>query len=178
LAILLFTTWRNRKRGWKALSGIILFGLYIIAVVGVIFFPISIPLNWPNNLSWEETLRNLYRTNLSPLYFLSITRHPFSLKWLLVDFGLNAILTIPFGFGLGTLHRPKWLKLCLWAVLIGLTLEGIQLIVKLGLGTFYHTVDINDVILNALGVILGYGIFRIIQSIGYKLKKSKTSQSA
>lgn len=112
-----------------------------------------------------ETLHNLNRTNLSPLYFLSITHHPFSLRWLLVDFGLNAILTIPFGFGLGYFYRPKWIKLLLWALLTGLTLEGIQLAVILAVGTFYHTVDINDVILNALGVILGYSFFMIIHCI-------------
>ncbi|MHB8086914.1 MAG: VanZ family protein [Anaerolineaceae bacterium] len=146
----------------------------MLAVIGVIFFPISIPLNWPDNLSWEETLHNLNKTNLSPLYFLSITHRPFSLRWLLVDFGLNAILTIPFGFGLGYFYRPKWLKLIFWAILTGLTFEGIQLFVKLVLGTFYHTVDINDVILNALGVIIGFGIFLIIQRVFRKRKKNET----
>jgi glycopeptide antibiotics resistance protein len=156
---------RNRKRGWKTLIGIILFGLYIIAGVGMIFFPISIPLNWPANLSWNETLINLARINLSPLYFLSFTHHPFSLKWLLVDFGLNAILTLPFGFGLGAFYKPKWWKILIWALLTGLALEGIQLLVILVTGTFYHTVDINDVILNAMGVILGYFSYLVFQKI-------------
>ncbi len=150
-----------------------MFGLYIIAVVGVIFFPISIPSNWPANLSLTETLNNLNRTNLSPLYFLSITHHPFSLKWLLVDFGLNAILTIPFGFGLGYFLKPKWFKLLLWALLTGLTLEGTQLAVILVIGTLYHTVDINDVILNGTGVILGYGIYLFFSLAIRKFKINK-----
>lgn len=145
----------------------------------MIFFPVSIPLNWPFNLSWKETLQSLRETNLSPLYFLSFTQRPFSLRWLLVDFGLNAILTIPFGLGLGLFAKPKWLKLIFWAVLTGLTLEGIQLLVKLGLGTFYHTVDINDVILNAFGVIVGYCFFLMLNKafniIQTRLKKNKTA---
>lgn len=164
----------------KRLFGITLFGLYIVAVIGVIFFPISIPLNWPANLSWKETLHNLNRINLSPLYFLSITHHPFSLKWLLVDFGLNAILTIPFGFGLGYFYRPKWLKLIIWAALTGFMLEGVQLLVILVFGNLYHTVDINDVILNAIGVIIGYCFFLILQNLlqlqQKKHKQLKTSQ--
>lgn len=152
---------RNRKRGWKPLSRIILFGFYLIAAIGMIFFPISIPLNWPANLTWKETLLTLRSINLSPLYFLNITRHPFSLLWLFVDFGLNIFLTIPLGFGLGHFFKPRFLKLCFWALLTGLTTEGIQLLVKLVLGTYYHTVDINDVILNALGVIIGYCLFLI-----------------
>ncbi len=155
-----------------------MFGFYIIAVVGVIFFPISIPLNWPANLSWKETLYNLNRTNLSPLYFLSITHHPFSLKWLLVDFGLNAILTIPFGYGLGYFFRPRWFKLLLWALLTGLALEGIQLVVILIIGTLYHTVDINDVILNGLGVILGYCVFLALHKILHKFKKNRLALKA
>lgn len=155
-----------------------MFGFYIIAVVGVIFFPISIPLNWPANLSWKETLFNLNRTNLSPLYFLSITHHPFSLKWLLVDFGLNAILTILFGFGLGYFFKPRWFKLLLWALLTGLALEGIQLVVILIVGTLYHTVDINDVILNGLGVVLGYCVFLTTNRIFHKFKKNRLALKA
>lgn len=176
MVVLTLICLRSKKRGWKSQFGIVLFGLYIVAVIGVIFFPISIPLNWPSNLNWQETLQSLRGINLSPLYFLSITHHPFSLRWLLVDFGLNAILTIPFGFGLGLFGRPKWLKLCFWAILTGLTLEGIQLLVKLGLGTFYHTVDINDVILNALGVIIGYCIFLILKMVFHKPNKTRTIQ--
>lgn len=142
----------------------------------MIFFPISIPLNWPANLSWKETLDNLNRTNLSPLYFLSIAHYPFSLKWLLIDFGLNAILTIPFGVGLGYFYRPKWLKLIFWAALTGFTFEGVQLLVILIVGTLYHTVDINDVILNAFGVIVGYCFLLILQNLRNKFKKKKTAQ--
>lgn len=175
--IILTLVFIGRKgQGWKRLFTITLFGLYIVAVIWVIFFPISIPLNWPSNLTWQETLQSLRGINLSPLYFLSITHHPFSLRWLLVDFGLNAILTIPFGFGLGFFIKPKWLKLCLLALLTGLTLEGIQLLVKLGLGTFYHTVDINDVILNALGVIIGYCIYLTLKKVFHKPNKTQTNQ--
>lgn len=92
------------------------------------------------------------------------------------DFGLNAILTIPFGVGLGIFRKPRLLKLCFWALLTGLTLEGIQLLVKLVLGTFYHTVDINDVILNAFGVIVGYCIFFIDQK-PIKLKPTKPGKN-
>jgi len=165
LIVLTLVCLRNKKQGSKKLAAGILFGLYIIAVVAVIFFPIPIPLNWPANLTWNGALNDLTRTNLSPLYFLSFTNHPFSLKWLLVDFGLNALLTIPFGFGLGFFFRPKWWKLFLWALLTGFTLEGIQLLVDLTTGILYHTVDINDVILNSLGVMIGYGLFLILQII-------------
>ena len=170
------TCLRNPKRGWKTFFWFILFGLYITAVIAVLFFPISIPLNWPANLNWNETLHTLKSVNLSPLYFLDFTSHPLSLRWILRDFGLNLILTIPFGVGLAKFRKPKLIKMCFWALLTGLTLEGIQLLVKLVLGTFYHTVDINDVILNALGVIVGYCIFLIDQK-PIKIKPTKPKKN-
>ena len=96
--------------------------------------------------------------------------------WLLTDFGLNLILTIPFGLGLGFFFKPRFLKLCFWALLTGLSLEGVQLLIKLGAGTFYHTVDINDVILNALGVIVGYGLFLILKKLFDMIKKKPATQ--
>lgn len=84
---------------------------------------------------------------------------------------------MPLGFGLGYFHRPGWVKLLLWALLTGLTMEGIQLLVILTIGTLYHTVDINDVILNALGVIVGYCFFLITQKVLQKPNKTGRTQT-
>ena len=91
----------------------------------------------------------------------------------MVDFGLNFLLTIPFGIGLGYLKKPRFLKMCLWALLVGLSLDGIQLVVKLATGTFYHAVDINDVILNSLGVLFGYFLYWICLKLTVKMRKSQ-----
>lgn len=141
----------------------------------MIFFPISIPLNWPSNLTWDNALSTLRNINLSPLYFLNFSSRPFTLFWLLVDFGLNLLVTIPFGYGISVFYKPRFFRLCFWALLTGLILEGIQLLVKLVLQTYYHTVDINDVILNALGVILGYCFFVIAHSAFRKIKRNETT---
>jgi glycopeptide antibiotics resistance protein len=151
----------------------LLFGFYIIEAINLLFFPISIPDNWPANLTQNETLRALQNVNLSPFYFLSFSNRSFSLRWVFVDFGLNALLTIPFGFGVSYFHRPGFLKLCLWAICTGITTEGIQLLVKLGFGTYYHVVDINDAILNALGVLIGYFLFLLFKRIFQKKRKPK-----
>ena len=129
--------------------------MYILEVINVMFFPISMSDSWPADLTWATTLHTLNDVNLSPLYFLSFINRPFSMRWLFVDFVLNILLTIPFGIGLGYFRRPRFLKMCLWAACTGLTLEGIQLLLKLIINN-YHVVDINDVILNALGVMIGW----------------------
>ena len=47
--------------------------------------------------------------------------------------------------------------------------EGIELGVKLITGTFYHTVDINDVIMNTLGVLTGYLFLSVVRWIIHKI---------
>ena len=84
---------------------------------------------------------------------------------------MNFLLTIPFGIGLGYLKKPRFMKACLWAFLVGLSLDGIQLVVKLATGTFYHAVDINDVILNTLGVLFGYFLYWICSKLMAKRGK-------
>lgn len=125
------------------------------------------------NITWKETLRTLNDINLNPIYFLSFTDRPFSLRWVFVDFGLNLLLTIPFGFGIGFFRKPGFLRMLLWAVGTGLTLEGLQLLLKLAFAN-YHVVDINDVILNASGVLIGFGI----HALGKRLFKAKKLQSS
>jgi glycopeptide antibiotics resistance protein len=145
--------------------GIVLFGIYILEVINVMYFPISLSDTWPADLTQETVLYTLKNVNLSPLYFLSFIYRPFSMKWLFVDFVLNILLTIPFGIGLGYFRRPRFLKMCLWAVSTGFTLEGIQLLLKLIINN-YHVIDINDVIMNAFGVVLGYCIFLLFSRPG------------
>jgi len=43
----------------------------------------------------------------------------------------------------------------------GLVIETAQFLVSLGIGGRYRGVDINDVLLNAAGVLIGYGLFRV-----------------
>lgn len=153
---------------------VILFGFYILTVVNALYFPIYIWEGWPANLTWSDTLRTLRDVNLSPFYFLAFSNRPFSMRWVIVDFGLNLLLTIPFGFGIGYFRKPRFLKLCLWAIGTGLTLEGVQLLFKLGFNN-YHVVDINDVILNGLGVFIGFILFKIAKRVFTKRPKLQSA---
>lgn len=157
---------RSRKRGWRHLLVLALFGFYLLAVLDAIFFPILIPENWPANLNTAETVRALHQVNWIPFHFGSVAdsaaypganlRH---IQWF--DIIGNILLTIPLGLGM-TYFRRMDFKHTLWlALAVGLLLEGTQLIIKLILGVYYHAVDINDVIWNALGVLLGFGIFQM-----------------
>lgn len=89
--------------------------------------------------------------------FKTILSYLFGHKGLIIG-GINLIgnivLLVPIGF-LASLVYEKftWKKSIVLAVVSGLTLEILQVILKVGI------FDIDDVILNALGVMIGYWIF-------------------
>lgn len=74
---------------------------------------------------------------------------------------LNILLTIPFGFGLPFIKKVNFKKMLILGILLGCLLESLQLIIALIVGFTFRYVDINDVIFNFCGVILGYGLFKI-----------------
>ena len=72
----------------------------------------------------------------------------------------NIFLTIPFGFGLNFLARVKPRNFLWLAVAVGLGFEFTQLVLSIAFRSGYRAVDINDVLLNATGILLGYALFR------------------
>ncbi len=79
--------------------------------------------------------------------------------WLIamINLGGNIILFVPIGFLVPFVYQKmNWQKALALAVAAPLLIEGIQLVFRLGI------FDIDDVILNALGIIVGYSLYRII----------------
>jgi glycopeptide antibiotics resistance protein len=79
--------------------------------------------------------------------------------WVIAGVNLigNVVLPVPIGF-LAMLVYPNmtWKTALALAVAFGLIIEGMQMVFHLGI------FDIDDVILNGLGVMIGYCLFRII----------------
>ena len=73
----------------------------------------------------------------------------------------NILLFIPLGFGIPLFFnkKNKLSKIILYGFTASLTIELIQLF------TPYNTTDIDDVIFNTLGAVLGFIIFNIIYKI-------------
>ena len=71
----------------------------------------------------------------------------------------NILLTIPFGFGINFIARIKSKNIFWLAIAVGFTFEFIQLIISLIIRNSFRVVDINDAMLNATGVLLGYVFF-------------------
>lgn len=80
-----------------------------------------------------------------------------------LNIGGNIILLIPVGI-LAVIIQSNitWKGALLWAICSGLLIEGLQVILNVGI------FDIDDLILNGLGVMIGYWILKI----GKNLKKA------
>lgn len=127
-----------------------LFWLYLMQVVSVAVFPF--PIDIPN----ENFKLNI---NLIPFNFGYCD--PRGIALCIRQIYENILLTIPFGFGINFITRIKPRQIWGLAAGVGSTLELLQLATSLTFRTSFRVVDINDVILNALGVLTGYGFFRL-----------------
>lgn len=80
----------------------------------------------------------------------------------------NIVLFIPVGFLFPVVvNRKKWYFVLTCGVLFSLMIECIQLVSKRG------CFDLDDILFNVIGVMIGYGCLRVIEEICGKLKMSK-----
>jgi glycopeptide antibiotics resistance protein len=99
------------------------------------------------------------------------------MPYVLGDYGLligglnlvgNIVLLIPFGLILPAIYRSLgFLKMLLLASLFCLGIESIQALLKIGI------FDIDDVILNGLGVMIGYAMHLWIPVLWHKVKSNR-----
>ncbi len=147
-AILLTLWWRKRKPAYLLFFS--LFWLYLLLLVSVVVYPFEVNLA-PG--SYPEPPK----INLIPFHE-SNCGHAGSCVLETVG---NVLLTVPFGFGISFLLKLKPRTVPWVALSLGVGIELQQLVMSLILRSDFRTVDINDALLNALGVLLGYALFRL-----------------
>ncbi|MCX7747447.1 MAG: VanZ family protein [Clostridia bacterium] len=161
----------DKKRGLKVsfLREVSLgvFIVYILGVIGVTLFPIEII--WDEN----EPSRAIFSVNYVPFRQLiqdvsqlgnGIFSFAFHIKLLLKNIGGNLILLTPLGMMLPMLwKRFRTIKNCLlFGFLTSLSIETLQVIEGVfGIGRF-RIADVDDLILNSIGVMVGYLIFKVM----------------
>ena len=145
---LIIVTFKKRSFSYSLFA--LVFGFYLIGVVSVVIFPIYLLNPAFDGQNYGHDV-NLIPFNFGP----SCTTSYDACLWQIRD---NIILTIPFGFGICFL-APLNARDFIWLpFVVGLGLEISQFVVSHG---YAHSLDINDVILNAAGVLIGYACFRV-----------------
>ncbi|UQS87364.1 VanZ family protein [Nicoliella spurrieriana] len=136
----------------KVVQGLLI--IYLLAVGVLCFtprFPVAIQLG-----SYPELSSFTYG-------HAQIVYMPFQ-ELLTEGFWLNVVMTMPLGGFIGLLSRQRlrMAQVTGCGLLTGLLIESGQLFLD-NLADFQRTVDINDVISNLLGVVVGYYLLRLIE---------------
>lgn len=153
LTLILFILWRKKRDLWFILCCLI-FGIYLLYMIEKAFFPLYLSGQFVDVMRQQPVLLDI---NIIPFYFGPFTTFSGALQGLI----LNIIFTIPFGFGIHFIMTIKPKNLFLIAILVGLTIELTQFILSVILRYAYRSVDINDLLMNTLGVLIGYALFRV-----------------
>jgi glycopeptide antibiotics resistance protein len=165
LLILILLLARARRRTMLYRLALALFGMYLLAVIDKIAFPIHLPERWPAYPTWEAFFFTLtHMVNLIPgnygNMFSDLAAGLISPNVIFWEIAGNILLTVPFGLGISLFYPVRGRRILWLALAAGLALEGLQLLIMVVIGPNVHAVDINDVLLNALGVLIGYGLYR------------------
>lgn len=78
-----------------------------------------------------------------------------------VDVFLNIVMTLPLGFGIPFLVRCSWKRILFVGVMVGILCEMGQLLSALWVGFTFRHVNIDDILLNFLGTLLGYVLLKV-----------------
>ncbi|OQY90090.1 MAG: hypothetical protein B6D38_04765 [Anaerolineae bacterium UTCFX1] len=168
LALVVVGVWLKSKDSFLAFFAFV-FGVYLIGVISVVVFPI------PIGYDVSDFKPNL---NLIPFNFgvCDPRWREFCIWQIYQQNYQNILLTIPFGFGISFIARIKPKNIFWVALAVGFTFEFVQLVISLIVRSPFRAVDINDLIFNATGVLLGYGFFRIFGAIYLRVVQSCQSQ--
>ncbi len=133
---------KNRKWALRKAFWLFLFLLYLLILAdltGLFFLPIS---EWSTDYILTPNFFPLVHANLAQL-------------------ALNLLLMLPFGFLLPLVFpKTKWnfSKILLLGICVPLLIEMLQIFCR-------RSWDIDDVLMNLCGTLLGYGIFRLLHKI-------------
>lgn len=139
-----------------------LFFFYIVAILAVTLFPIPIE-DRSDYINAGIELNNNF-IPLSSIYEI-VSDRPFYV--ILRQIGGNLILLLPLGFFVPLLwkNRRTFWKAFQVGLLTTLSIESLQLFISYLLGYTYKIFDVDDLILNSLGFILGLILFKTYQKL-------------
>lgn len=142
----------KRKKKWGRIVWIILFFLYLVSLSYFLFFCER----------YGRTVSGEYRYNL--VLFQEIKRFYkykdlIGIEGVIVNLLGNVVAFMPFGFLLpiASKHNRGFFRVSLYCFEFSLFIEVIQLSFQVG------TFDVDDLMLNTIGGILGYCIFLVLK---------------
>lgn len=143
----------------------VFFALYICFLVKVILFklPLLSLMDFINNWDYRNIQENLHSANIVPLHTIRMYIKYADRLNSFDNLVGNVVIFIPFGlmFPEFWMQMKTWWKLFLFMLFCITALELTQLLT--GLGSF----DVDDILLNMIGSMMGFGVWKLIQSTAH-----------
>lgn len=128
-------------------------GIYILSVVALTSFPIEVNLGmYKNQTPWYS--------RINPIPILTID---------MATFILNIIMLVPFGVYQWLVEKQdkiSWELVAVRSLLFSLAIEVLQLLLYITVNSA-RSVDVNDLIANTLGGVLGYYAVKFVSKNTY-----------
>jgi|LGVF01.2.fsa_nt_gb glycopeptide antibiotics resistance protein len=165
---------RNYKRTQVYLNRAVLvhltFSFYVLVMINLFILPICIPGEGYDAVQWQH----ISFLQLRP--FVTINQMLSNGNWFIQILG-NIGLCIPVPFFLYYYTKKMTVSLHLiFGLFLAISFELSQFIINILSGFPNRVVDVDDVILNVFGVLLGYVVMRVIKTLHKHLIKSDSIQ--
>lgn len=153
LLFLLNLIWLALRKPFRFFAGANLFAFYLVVLISLTVLPFSFSV-FRGPL--PEAIMQAPRVNLDPFGINSsdVGPHFDRVDW------LNIAAFIPFGFLLPFTTRSGKLPILLYGLIATLAIESTQLILTLRVPSYSRAFDVNDIITNLTGALLGYWLSR------------------
>ncbi|MGG0066013.1 VanZ family protein [Bacillus subtilis] len=154
--------------------------VYFFNLISVTLFPIPIDTVLIKDMRDDTFIPFVSGNNFIPFYFFVDIYHEGLQYYVIRSIGGNLILLMPVGLLFPLLFNKSNVKrILLTGFFISLFIELIQLSFSVYIGTIYRSFDVDDLILNTLGTLIGYWFFYILRTLFGKLncriKKNSSS---
>lgn len=140
-----------------------IFIVYLLLVIGITLFPLPYQTHLLSNL---RELKPGFEPNIVPLKSIISIIQKNTVYDMIKQLAGNIILGIPFGF-LYTMIFKRKNKTLVNTIIPGITfsilIELSQFLIGQVIGYSYRVVDIDDILLNTIGIIIGYYLFVIVK---------------
>ncbi|MDH6651096.1 VanZ family protein [Priestia megaterium] len=141
---------QKRKINLAQFAVLISFGIYLLCVIHLVFFPIDVNIGrYANQTPWYMTI------NFIPILTIDLT-----------TFLLNVLMLIPFGMYVPFLNQTttSFKRIAKLGFMLSLSFELLQLLIRVSLGSGRSS-DINDLLANTAGAIIGFLIVKTVCKI-------------
>jgi glycopeptide antibiotics resistance protein len=151
---IMLVRWRHGRLSSGHLAAMLVFGVYLFQLANYTLFPLAFNGSYRNFDPWAYV-------NLVPF------RPSSEYGGLSAGQALgNLLLFIPFGFGFPFVWRVTWWKVLVLGSVVSVGLEVIQFILNLVALAFpLRVIDINDVLFNVAGLVIGIGSLLVTSRI-------------